>query len=1008
MSVDTATLDKVAELRAKLSDPSCLDQSTLARGLYSTDASLYRMVPEIVATPRSRDELIELVRAALAVGLPITGRGAGTSCAGNAVGPGLVIDTSRHLNHVLSLDAEAGTAVVEPGVVQSALQARANPEGWRFGPDPSTSNRCTIGGMIGNNACGPRALGYGRSSDNIIELEVITGTGELLTLRSGAEGDLLGKLRGVVLDNLGTIRTEFGTFSRQVSGYSMEHLLPEKDFDVASFFAGTEGTLGIITQATVRLVRDAPLKTTVALGYPTMADGADAMERILPYRPTACEGMDRRLSNVVAERIGPQAVPPLPEGDAWLFIELVGDDADELAGRAQKVVDVSGATEGWVVPDAHEATRLWTIRTDAAGLAAVALDKPAHAGWEDSAVPAPKLGAYLRDFEALLSRFGLHGLPYGHFGEGCVHCRIDFPLDAENGTQVLHDFMFAAGELVARYGGSMSGEHGDGRARSELLPLMYSGDALKLFGQVKQIFDPKNLLNPGVLVDPEPLNANVRIAGLRRSPLAMKDPAFTLAVHQCTGVGKCRANTTITGGVMCPSFQATGDEKDTTRGRSRVLQEMLNGELITGGWASPEVAEALELCLACKGCRRDCPTGIDMAAYKSRVLFEKHKHRLRPLSHYALGWLPRWGRLATKLRLGAVANFVLQTPGLSAIVKAVAGVDQRRPMPRFRTGAAASHLNYESDGTPAAQVPKPGSDDHQNKTHDSASKTGEAAPGRGIDESSNAPGQDRDGTSEHARSDSTTSARAHDQVGSTKTPAGSRGPIAIWVDSFTDAFAGGQLAALVNLLVSIGFVPRVISQDACCGLTWITTGQLDGARKQLNHALDVLAPIAEQGVPIVGMEPSCMAVWRSDAPELLPDDSRVPVVASAIRTLAEVLGSLDDWQPPSLAGHVVVAQPHCHHASVLGWDADAALLMRTGATVTTLGGCCGLAGNFGVERGHYEVSVKVAEHDLLPAIRQAGPDAIVLADGFSCRKQVADLVDGRQAVTLAELLVAHL
>lgn len=924
------------DFRSRLSDPSCLDDSTLARAMYSTDASLYRVVPQLVATPRSTDELIELVRAALAVGLPITGRGAGTSCAGNAVGPGLVIDMARHLNRVLSVDAAAGTAVVEPGVVQSVVQQAVTPHGWRYGPDPSTSNRCTVGGMIGNNACGPRALGYGRSADNIIELEIITGSGELLTLRPGAEGGVLDQLRALVAANLATIRTEFGRFSRQVSGYSMEHLLPERGFDVASFFSGTEGTLGIITKATIRLVHDAALKTTVALGYPTMADGADAMPRILPFRPTACEGMDRRLSNVVAERLGPDAVPHLPAGDAWLFIELVGEDASEIAQRAAGLVAAAGATEGWVVPDPVEAARLWAIRTDAAGLAAVALEKPAHAGWEDSAVPAEKLGAYLRDFEALLERFGLHGLPYGHFGEGCVHCRIDFPLDAENGTQVLHEFMVAAGELVAGYGGSMSGEHGDGRARSELLPLMYSPDALRLFGQVKQLFDPQNLLNPGVLVDPEPLDRNVRIAEVRRSPLAMSHPDFARAVHQCTGVGKCRANTTRAGAVMCPSFQATGDEKDATRGRARVLQEMVNGTLITGGWGSPEVAEALELCLACKGCRHDCPTGIDMAAYKSRVLFEKYRRRLRPMSHYALGWLPRWGRLATRLRVGVLANFALQTPGLKHIVRAIAGVDQRRPMPRFRLGASASKQTYD--------------------------------------------------------------------LGS---GAGSRGPVAVWVDSFTDAFAGSQLVALLNLLVRVGYVPKVIAQDACCGLTWITTGQLDGARRQLRHALDVLDPIVAEGIPIVGMEPSCMAVWRSDAGELLPDDERVPRVAAGIHTLAELLGSLSDWEPPSLAGHTIVAQPHCHQSSVLGWQADAALLARTGASVVSLGGCCGLAGNFGVERGHHEVSVKVAEHDLLPAIKSAGPDAIILADGFSCRKQVADL-EGSQAITLAELLAAHL
>ena len=554
--------------------------------------------------------------------MPITGRRAGTSCAGNAVGPGLVIDTSRHLNRVLAVDVEAGTATVEPGLVQSMLQQAVTGHGWRYGPDPSTSNRCTIGGMIGNNACGPRALGYGRSADNIVELQIITGTGELLTLRPGAGGGVLDQLRDLVRANLATIRTEFGRFSRQVSGYSLEHLLPERGFDVASFFAGTEGTLGIITRATVKLVRDASLKTTVALGYPTMADAADAMPRILPFRPTACEGMDRRLADVVAERIGPHAVPDLPAGDAWLFIELVGEDAGEIADRAQRLVAAAGATEGRVVSDIAEAARLWTIRSDAAGLAAAALDKPARR--LRIAVPADA-GRLPARLQALLDRFGLHGLPYGHSVRAAPAASTSSTSQRHPGAARLH-----AGRRKLVPATAMSGEHGS-RARSELLPLMYSPAALRLFGQVKQLFDPDNLLNPGVLVDPEPLARNVRIAETRRSPMAVAYPQFNLAVHQCTGVGKCRADTTRSGAVMCPSFQATGEEKDSTRGRARVLQEMINGTLVGDGWRSAEVAEALDLCLACKGCRHDCPTGVDMAAYKARVLHEKHRGRLRPL-----------------------------------------------------------------------------------------------------------------------------------------------------------------------------------------------------------------------------------------------------------------------------------------------------------------------------------------------------------------------------------------
>ncbi|MGJ6981459.1 FAD-binding and (Fe-S)-binding domain-containing protein [Aestuariimicrobium soli] len=924
---------------AGVTELACVDTSTLTRAIYTTDASLYRVEPVGVAFPRSRDELVEVVRAALAQGVPVTVRGAGTSCAGNAVGPGLVVDVARHLNRIVSIDAEAALAVVEPGVVQATLQAAARPHGLRFGPDPSTHTRCTIGGMIGNNACGPRALGYGRTADNVVELEVLTGTGEIVRVRSGdqaPESAVLTELRSTVAAHLGVIRTEFGRFGRQVSGYSLEHLLPEKKFDVARFLAGTEGTLAVILSATVRLVRDAPHSAVVALGYPSMPEAADAVPALLPHRPVAAEGMDRRIVDVVARTKGPGAVPHLPAGDGWIFVELVGEDAAEVRGRAEALVADSGCLDGWVVDDPAAADRLWKIREDGAGLAGVSLDNPAYPGWEDAAVLPERLGAYLREFDQLLAEFDLHGLPYGHFGDGCVHVRIDFPLDRDGGAAHYRGFVERAAALVAAHGGSMSGEHGDGRARSALLPAMYSPEAIALFGRVKRVFDPDGLLNPGVLVDPAPVDADVRVAATVRSPLRLADPDFVREVHQCSGVGKCVTATLGAGAVMCPSYQATRNEKDSTRGRARVLQEMVNGSLIAGGWRSPEVHEALDLCLSCKGCGRDCPTGIDMAAYKSLVLHESYRGRLRPLSHYTLGQLPRWLSLVHLVPgVASIANAALGLPGVGALAKRVAGVDGRRPLPRFgpRSQRRAA-VRARRGGTP-----------------------------------------------------------------------GRHGRIAVWVDSFTDAFEGTQVAALMAVLERAGYSPEVIGDRACCGLTWITTGQLDGARAQLRTALDVLAPIAESGVPIVGAEPSCLAVWRSDAPELLPDDARVGVVAGAVKTLAEVLTATDDWQAPDLSGHEVVAQPHCHHASVLGWDADAAVLSRTGATVTTLGGCCGLAGNFGVERGHYETSVAVAETALLPALR-ANPTAIVLADGFSCRKQVDDLTS-RRAMTLAELLLTH-
>ena len=479
----TALPTEMAELTLQLRRrgvEDVIDSSDLARALYSSDASLYRVLPQAVVRPRSTDELLAVLDAARAAGTSVTTRGAGTSCAGNAVGPGLIVDTSRHLTKIQSVDPDARTAQVEPGVVQASLQRAAAPHGLRFGPDPSTHNRCTIGGMIGNNACGPRALGYGKTADNVVALDVVTGSGERLRLGAASHDQrtALEPLNALVQGNLATIRTEFGRFGRQVSGYSLEHLLPENGFDVARFLAGTEGTLAVITGATVRLVADPPFKIMIALGYPTMADAGDAASLIVEHDPTAAEGLDRRIVEVVRRTRGDAAVPPLPRGDGWMFVELAGEDPGQLRSRAAALLAAAGALDGFVVDDPVQALALWKIREDGAGLAGVSLAEAAYPGWEDAAVPPEHLGAYLRDFDALLADHGLDGLPYGHFGDGCVHCRIDFPLARPGGAASYRSFVEQAAELVAGYGGSMSGEHGDGRARSALLPSMYSPAAL--------------------------------------------------------------------------------------------------------------------------------------------------------------------------------------------------------------------------------------------------------------------------------------------------------------------------------------------------------------------------------------------------------------------------------------------------------------------------------------------------------------------------------------------------
>ncbi|MGH3458853.1 FAD-binding and (Fe-S)-binding domain-containing protein [Aeromicrobium sp.] len=933
----STTTDVVAELRRL--GVADVDDSSLTRALYSTDASLYRVVPRVVVRPRHVEEVLAVVEACATTGVPITARGAGTSIAGNSVGAGVVVDFAKHLNRVHAVDPAARTATVDPGVVHASLQRMAAPHGLRYGPDPSTHTRCTVGGMIGNNACGNRALGYGRSADNVAGLDVVTVAGERLVVgrNLAPTSPTLERLRAVVSGGLSIVRTEMGTFGRQVSGYSLEHLLPERGFDVASFMAGTEGTLGVVLGATVDLVPDASVRHLVVLGYPSMAEAADDVPAMLPFEPVACEGLNARVVEVYRMAHGAGSVPDLPDGDGFLYVELAGENAAELAATAERVAAASDALAHRHVTERGEQAVLWRVREEGAGLAARALDPPGLSGWEDAAVPPANLGAYLRDFEALMEQHRVHGVPYGHFGDGCVHIRIDFPLDEVGGHAVYRDFVTDAARLTASYGGSLSGEHGDGRARSELLPLMYSAETLAMFGAVKDVFDPTNLLNPGVLVEPAPLDADLRGSGRNWAPglaparqglrLLHDDGDFGRAVHRCTGVGKCLADGRGSGAVMCPSYQATRDEKDSTRGRARVLQEMVDGRLVTGGYAAPEVHEALDLCLSCKGCLNDCPTGIDMATYKSEVLHQTYRGRRRPRSHYVLGRLPFWARLVAPIAW--LANLGLRTPGLRSIARWIAGVDQRRSLPMFAT-------------------------------------------------------------------------KRFSRLAGSRT---AKGTVLIWADSFTEYFSTAGGLAAIDVLEAAGYEVETLAQPQCCGLTWITTGQLDTARELVGGAVEQLHPYVAAGVPVVGLEPSCLSVLRSDAVELL-DDPRAAEVAGGVLTLAELLARTEGWSPPDLTGTEVVVQPHCHQASVMGFEADLEVLGRTGASITRLAGCCGLAGNFGVEKGHYDVSVAIAEHQLLPAVRDARPDAVILADGFSCRTQLDDLA-GVEALHLAQLMAGR-
>ncbi|NBE56828.1 FAD-binding and (Fe-S)-binding domain-containing protein, partial [Streptomyces boluensis] len=889
------------------------------RAEYAQDASTYRQVPAAVVLPGSTDELVATLDVCQRYGVAVTLRGAGTSIAGQAVGDGVVVDTSRYLKGVLGIDPEARTARVEPGVVLDELQRQCRPYGLRFGPDPSTHARCTIGGMIGNNACGTHSVAWGRTADNVLELDVVTYDGHRMTLRrltedelrdvieeGGRRGEVHARLRDLRDAHLALLRTEFGRFRRQVSGYSLEHLLPERGFDPAAVLVGTEGTCAVVLSATVRLVPLPARRTLVALGFPDLPAAGDAARHVLEHQPIACEGLGGDQVAALRRNV-PDARPEklLPAGKGWLLCEFGYEDdvqdpaADEELARA--LGRDTGAMDVRLVADPAEQAALWRIREDSSGLATRAPDgSEAWPGWEDSAVPVEHLGDYLRDLEALLARHGLQGTPYGHFGEGCVHIRIDFDHGTAEGVRIFRAFMAEAAELVGLHGGTLSGEHGDGQARAEFLPLVYSAEAMAAFGDFKDVWDPENRLNPGILVHPRPADERLRIRPGHRPRLPMAttlaladdDGDLSRALRRCVGVAKCR---TESGGVMCPSYRATHDEKDSTRGRARVLYEMVQGEVVTAGWRSKEVRESLDLCLSCKGCKSDCPVGVDMATYKAEFLHQHYRGRLRPVTHYSLGWLPLWSRLAG--RAPRLANAVTGGGAAAAFLKRAGGIAPQRDVPPF--APQRFRRWFES------RTPRPAD--------------------------------------------------------------GERQQVLLWPDTFTEYFTPEVGRAAVEVLEHAGFEVLLPPDRLCCGLTWLTTGQLDKARKVLGRTLEAVDPYLRRGIPLVGLEPSCTSLFRSDGTELLADDDRARRAAQQTLTFAELL---DQRAPDVEFGRLdttALTQTHCHQHATLGSAADDRVLARAGIDSGRLdSGCCGLAGNFGFEREHYEVSVRVGEQALLP------------------------------------------
>lgn len=916
-----------------------VDFGSAARALVTMDASNYRRVPVGVVAPRDAADVAAALEVCRTYGVPVVPRGGGTSIAGNATGVGVVLDLTRHLRSIVSVDAEARTAVVQPGVVLDRLRDTVAPHGLTFGPDPSTHSRCTLGGMIGNNSCGSHSVAWGTTADNVHELSVTTYDGTALRLGRGWDGAPSG-LRPLVDANLALLRTGYPTgLPRRISGYAIDALLPENGTGLARAFCGSEGTLGVVTQAVVRLVDSPPKRALAVLGYPDESAAAEAAAGLLPYHPLTVEGMADDLVP------GPH---DLPRGGAWLFVETGGATAAEAREHAERIVRAADALDGTVVADPAGIRALWRVREDASGTATRSADGgEAWPGWEDCAVPPARLGAYLRDFRALLTQHGLRGTPYGHFGDGCIHVRVDFDLLSTEGVRVFRRFSEDVAALVVAHGGSLSGEHGDGLARSELLPTMYGDELTALFGRFKDVWDPAGGMNPGSIARPARLDENLRFEVLPRERVdvvfayphdgevdGVVGGDFSAAVRRCVGVAKCRVEGPSSGaGVMCPSFRATGEEQHSTRGRARLLHEMLAGEVVTDGWRSTEVKDALDLCLSCKGCRSDCPVGVDMATYKAEFLYHHYRGRRRPAAHYAMGRLPRWLRAAAPF--APLLNAAVRLPGAAALARRAGGIAPERSIPRLAPLTFTRWLRRQRRG-PAAD------------------------------------------------------------------PA-----VVLWPDTFTEHLSPSVGEAAVRVLDAAGVGFAVPPGGVCCGLTYVSTGQLDQARTVLRRTLDRLEPALDRGLPVLVLEPSCAAALKTDLPELLADDPRAARLAAAVRTFAQTLEEqAPDWTPPRV-DRPVAGQTHCHQHAVLGDAAERRLRERAGLTGELSGGCCGLAGNFGFEKGHYEVSVACAEDQLLPGVRSAPDGTELLADGYSCRTQLDQLADGG-ARHLAEVLAEAL
>ena len=925
-----------------------------SRALYSSDGSNYRQVPIGVVIPRDNHDVIATIATCREHGAPVLCRGGGTSLAGQCCNVAVVLDFSKYMANILELDPERRIARVQPGVVLDHLRAAAEKHNLTFGPDPASHSRCTLGGMIGNNSCGVHSVMAGKTDQNIEELEVLTYDGLRLRVGQTSQAELdrivaAGSRQGEIYAGLRRIRDQYGDLVRQkypniprrVSGYNLNYLLPENGFHVARALVGSEGTCVTTLEATCRLVSSPPERLLLVIGCRDVFECADLVTDVLRHKPIGLEGMDHVLVEYTRRKgINPEGVSMLPEGRGWLLAEFGGWTAAEARAQAETLMQSLAKTASprsfRLFPDKVQARKVWEVREASLGaVSKVPGEPPLWEGWEDAAVAPEKLGGYLRDMKKMTDQFSYQCVLYGHFGDGCVHNRISFDLQSTQGIARFRRYMEEAADLVVSYGGSVSGEHGDGQARAELYPKMFGPELVKAFEEFKGLWDPDWKMNPGKVVLPNKMDADLRL-GADYNPWQPKlnfsfpqdHGSLAEATLRCVGVGKCRQ---YEGGVMCPSFRVTREEKHSTRGRAHLLWEMTLGGTIPGKWRDEDVKSSLDLCLSCKGCKSDCPVGVDVATYKAEFLSHYYEHTPRSLKQFAFGQIGGWARLSS--HAPGLANFFAQMPGFREIGKNLLGVAPQRRLPTF---ASQTFERWFREHHKKSSIP--------------------------LSEKS----------------------------------------VVLWPDTFSNYFHPKPAMAAADVLEAASFDVRLPRRHVCCGRPLYDFGMLDRAKRQLMKIMTTMRAEIDAGIPVVVLEPSCASVFKDELLNFFPDDPRAQKLSRQVILLSEILLSRNVALPQ--LDRLALLHGHCHQKSIQKMTGEESLLRHMGIEFSAPAqGCCGMAGAFGFEKDKYGVSIAIGELELLPAVRSASPETLLIADGFSCREQIEQCT-GRKALHLAEVI----